>query len=58
MREDRRQWDGEREGSGSRRVRGQRDCEESRGCSIGVSQEDSMVVIGIRDGNERWKGGG
>jgi hypothetical protein len=58
VREDRRQWEGEREGSGSRRVCGQRDYGESGGSSIGISQEDSMVAIGIRDGNERWKGGG
>ena len=49
------QWEGEcgrRSGVG-----GQRDDKEAGGCLIGMGKEEGVTVIGIRDGNDRRKGG-
>ena len=50
MGEDKGQWEGEC--GRSRRAGGQRDGKEARGCPIGMSKEDSVTVIGIRDGKD------
>ena len=35
----------------------QRDDKEAGGCMIGTGEEESVMVIGIRDGKDRRKGG-
>ena len=37
---------------------GQREDKEARGRPIGMSKEESVMIIGIRDGKNRRKGGG